>query len=211
MLEDRALTVPSTLGSPLIKPPCLCASSVPKGWLARSRGEAPGCGGPAQSSMGEPPVSHQHWDHLQGQLTSSVCCFPKQQTPLGTEPGPRVGPTVPSCSGTAAGSHPGSKFLQRWSQLAIAWRVRTKPAWTSKPHLSHCQRWRVPGTDHIPSSTLSTIRHQQQLDFPGSSRLWGPAAGTAGVTLRLGSVSCRARADGAAEGCALGDRWLWLP
>lgn len=69
----------------------------------------------------------------------------------------------------------------------------------------------MPGTDHIPSSTLSTIRHQQQLDFPGSSRLWGPAAGTAGVTLRLGSVSCRARADGAAEGCALGDRWLWLP
>lgn len=80
----------------------------------------PSCRDTALSSMGEPsPVSHQHWDDLQDQVTSSVSCFPNQQIPLGTEPGPGVGPTVPNCSGAAAGSW-GSKVLQGLSQLARA-------------------------------------------------------------------------------------------
>lgn len=76
----------------------------------------------------------------------------------------------------------------------MAWRVRTKPAWISKPHLCHQQRWTVPGTENIPSSTLSRIRHQQQLEFPGCCHLWGPTACTARAS--QGPVSYRAWADG---------------
>lgn len=173
VLEDMALTIPST---PRSVPPCLCASSVPKGWFARSRGEAPGCTGTAQPSMGEPsPMSHQRWDHLQGQLTSSVSCFPNQQTRLGTEPGPRAGPTVPNCSGMLQDITQGpdsSRDSPSWPWLEDQNKASLQQQATS---LS-LPKVDVPRTEHVPSSTLSRIRHQQQLNFPGSSRLWCPTA-----------------------------------
>lgn len=67
----------------------------------------------------------------------------------------------------------------------------------------------MPGTWHIPPSTPSRIRHRQQLGSQAA-----PGSGSQGQPARAqGPGSCRARADGAAEGSALGDRWpsLSLP